>query len=121
MLLDLGQKRRAARLQEFDRARIGVVEGGKFEDAIPDIQSFIGLFSGQDAPISEGSIDEIVEEQKKRATQDLLETLPLYGPIPFANVVVGLLQAYMLRETNVKDICVELASRAHRQHVGRRQ
>jgi hypothetical protein len=31
------------------------------------------------------------------------------GPLRFATVVVRLLQAFMLRETNVKDICVDLA------------
>lgn len=66
------------------------------------------LFAGLDEDAA-GDIDDIVEEQRQRATQDLLDTLPLYGPMPFSNVVVGLLQAYMLRETNVKDICVELA------------
>lgn len=68
----------------------------------------LDLFAGQ-TDEAEGDIDDIVEEQRQLATQDLLDTLPLYGPIPFSNVVVGLLQAYMLRETNVKDICVELA------------
>jgi hypothetical protein len=31
------------------------------------------------------------------------------GPPRFATVVVRSLQAFMLRETNVKDICVDLA------------
>jgi hypothetical protein len=31
------------------------------------------------------------------------------GPLRFATVVVRLLQAFILRETNVKDICVDLA------------
>ncbi|MBY0566014.1 MAG: three-Cys-motif partner protein TcmP [Hyphomonadaceae bacterium] len=69
----------------------------------------LDLFSSHEAQIVEGSIDQIVEEQMVLATNDLLETLPLYGPFAFSSVVVGLLQAYMLRETNVKDICVTLA------------
>ena len=32
-----------------------------------------------------------------------------YGAFQFSAVMAGLLQAYMLRETNVKDICVTLA------------
>jgi hypothetical protein len=35
--------------------------------------------------------------------------LTLNGPSHFSKVVVELLQAYMLRENNVKDICVDLA------------
>jgi hypothetical protein len=31
------------------------------------------------------------------------------GPLKFDDVTTRLLQAYMLRETNVKDICVDLA------------
>lgn len=69
----------------------------------------LDLFASHDAEIVEGSIDQIVEDQITLATKDLLETLPIYGPIAFSSVVVGLLQAYMLRETNVKDICVTLA------------
>jgi hypothetical protein len=32
-----------------------------------------------------------------------------FGPFQFSQVVAGLLQAYMLRETNIKDLCVALA------------
>jgi three-Cys-motif partner protein len=67
------------------------------------------LFASHQAELQEASIDEIVQEQKALASDDLIATLPLYGPVRFATVVSGLLQAYMLRETNVKDICVELA------------
>jgi hypothetical protein len=38
-----------------------------------------------------------------------MSALPSSGPMQFPQVVVRLLQAYMLRETNVKDICVDLA------------
>jgi hypothetical protein len=39
----------------------------------------------------------------------LMVALSQQGPLRFATVVVRLLQAFMLRETNVKDICVDLA------------
>jgi three-Cys-motif partner protein len=67
------------------------------------------LFAGHDAEVQEATLDEIVEAQKALATVDLLETLARRGPVRFAVVVTGLLQAYMLRETNIKDICIELA------------
>jgi hypothetical protein len=71
--------------------------------------SIVDLFAGHQAQVQEATIDEIVEEQKALASADLMATLPLYGQLSFSSVVVGLLQAHMLRATNVKDICVELA------------
>jgi three-Cys-motif partner protein len=67
------------------------------------------LFSGLDADIQETTIDEIVEEQKALASHDILKFLGELGPIPFSKVWPIILQAYMLRVTNVKDICVDLA------------
>ena len=68
----------------------------------------VDLFAGHQAQVQEATIDEIVDEQKALASADLIATLSLYGPLNFSSVVAGLLQAYMLRETNVKDICVDL-------------
>ncbi len=67
------------------------------------------LFSGLDADVQETTIDEIVEEQKALAAHDVLKLLRELGPMYFSKVWVILLQAYMLRVTNVKDICVDLA------------
>jgi three-Cys-motif partner protein len=67
------------------------------------------LFAGHDAHVKEAAIDEIVDEQKTLASVDVMAMLSQHGPLTFANVVDRLLQAFMLRETNVKDICVELA------------
>lgn len=69
------------------------------------------LFSGLDANVQETTIDEIVEEQKTLASDDILNILHEFGPIPFAGLWEMILQAYMLRVTNVKDICVDLAKR----------
>ena len=66
------------------------------------------LFAGHHAEIQEATIDEIVVEQAEMASSELIELLTPYG-VPFSIIVVTLLQAYMLRETNVKDICVALA------------
>jgi three-Cys-motif partner protein len=67
------------------------------------------LFAGYEAKIQEATIDEIVEGQKRLATGDLLEILALVRSAPFSTVVQWLLEPYILRETNVKDICVELS------------
>ena len=67
------------------------------------------LFSGLDADVQETTIDEIVREQKALASHDLLNILREVGPIRFSEVWEIILQAYMLRVTNVKDICVDLA------------
>jgi len=67
------------------------------------------LFSGLDADVQETTIDEIVEEQKTLAARDTLKLLGELGPTYFQKTWVLLLQAYMLRVTNVKDICVDLA------------
>jgi hypothetical protein len=54
------------------------------------------------------TIDDEVKEQKILATNDLLETLK-DSSLEFSAVWTTLLEARMLRLTNVKDICVELA------------
>ena len=54
-------------------------------------------------------MDDIVKEQMTLAKERLLQMLTQGGPRQFAKVVDALLQALILRETNVKDICVELA------------
>ncbi len=69
----------------------------------------VDLFAGHQAEVQEATIHEIVDEQKALASADLMATLSLYGPLQFSSVVVRLLQAYMLRETNVRDICSDLA------------
>ena len=67
------------------------------------------MFADHEADIRETSVDEIVAEQKEAASARLLEIFETNPEIKFSKVVSGLLQAFMLRETNVKDICVELA------------
>jgi three-Cys-motif partner protein len=67
------------------------------------------LFAGHQAQVKEATIDDIVDEQKALASADLMASLRLDRPSDFSAVVDRLLQAYMLRETNVKDICVNLA------------
>ena len=67
------------------------------------------LFANLDADHHEASIDEIVAEQKVLAKERLLEMLGEAASRRFANVADAIMQPFMLRETNVKDMCVELA------------
>jgi three-Cys-motif partner protein len=93
-----------AALREHARSRANAKERQREErSSTPD------LFAGHQAEVQEATIDEIVNEQKVLASIDLTAALALHGPLQFSGVVVRLLQAYMLRETNVKDICVDLA------------
>lgn len=68
----------------------------------------IDLFSGYQATVQELTIDEIVEEQMTVASTELLSILSKVGELTFRSVLAQLLQPYILRETNVKDICVKL-------------
>jgi three-Cys-motif partner protein len=69
----------------------------------------VDLFAGHQAEIKEATIDEIVLEQKSLAKTRLVEILSQHQAVKFSSVVSRLLQPFMLRETNVKDICVDLA------------
>lgn len=67
------------------------------------------LFAGHQAEVQQATIDEIVAEQKTLALNDLMAMLLQRGPSQFSDVVARLIQTYMLRETDIKDICVDLA------------
>jgi three-Cys-motif partner protein len=67
------------------------------------------LFADHHAEVQEATIDQIVEAQKELAAAEVKAILLRCSPCPFSNLVAMLLEAYMLRETNVKDICVDLA------------
>jgi three-Cys-motif partner protein len=67
------------------------------------------LFAAHEAQVQQATIDEIVEDQKALASADLMDELQRSGPLAFSHIVVTALESYMLRETNVKDVCVDLA------------
>ncbi len=58
--------------------------------------------------MSEASIEELVAVQRVLAKARLLELIDASGPLPFERLVGVLLEEFMIRETDVKDICVEL-------------
>jgi len=67
------------------------------------------LFSGFEADVQVTTIDQIVGEQKALASQETVRILHEFGAMSFSNIWELLLRAYMLRVTNVKDVCVDLA------------
>jgi three-Cys-motif partner protein len=70
------------------------------------------LFADFEAAQKEASIDDLVDEQKALAKEMLLDMLSTAsGGIVFVGILDAILQAFMLRETNVKDMCVELAKK----------
>ena len=66
------------------------------------------MFAEHHGEVNEATVDQIVEIHKSLAAADLVAALA-NGPMPFSSVVERLLRTYMLRETNVKDICVALS------------
>jgi len=91
-------------LRQHARARAGARERRRAERLNVD-----DLFASHEAEVQEATIDEIVGEQIRLASADLIESLQTHKSARFSNVVAAVLEAYMLRETNVKDICVNLA------------
>lgn len=67
------------------------------------------LFSKDKIDRKEASIDELVYENKGKALNALLEILKGDKILSFEEVIKWALPAYMLRETDIKDICLELA------------
>jgi three-Cys-motif partner protein len=67
------------------------------------------MFAGQHADFRESNFDQLVTEQSALATEGIVRDLRQRGDMKFAVVVSKSLQAFMLRETNIKDICVSLA------------
>jgi hypothetical protein len=78
--------------------------GVTYLDAMPE------LFPGHEADVQEASVDDLVSEQKKGAMAEMQNQLAARLSMPFSEVVDGALEAFMLRETNIKDICVDLAT-----------
>jgi hypothetical protein len=69
----------------------------------------LDLFAGMDADRQELSFEDLIEEQKAKASEELLAQLNKTGSMRFSRVWSLLLGPYMLRVTNIKDICVRLA------------
>jgi three-Cys-motif partner protein len=66
------------------------------------------LFSDHAADVSEASIEKLVHEQRVSAKARLLELLGASGSLTFEKILGVLLEEFMIRETDLKDICVDL-------------
>jgi len=67
------------------------------------------MFPETHATVKETSIYEHIAEQSTTASATLLQILERNGEVGFEKVLSEILERYMLRETNVKDMCLELA------------
>jgi three-Cys-motif partner protein len=67
------------------------------------------FFADVEADIQEATVDELVLEQKALTKDQLRNSMVAGSKAKFSDIVDSVLQAFMLRETNVKDICVDLA------------
>jgi three-Cys-motif partner protein len=66
------------------------------------------LFGAHDADVSEATIEELVAKQKEGAKARMLEMLRTKEPQRFEQLLGVLLEEFMIRETDLKNICVEL-------------
>ncbi len=98
------------RQTEYDALRLHERNRANAQERLREKRTGISdLFSGHQASVNESTIDEIVEEQSGLASDAIMKILSTRGNARFDSVLVELLEAFMLRETNVKDICVALA------------
>ena len=101
---------KAFRQTEYDALRQHAKNRASVKERSREERSHtVDLFSSYQAEVQEATIGQIVDEQKKLASDHLVKALGVSGPLSFSTVVIALLQAYMLRETNIRDICVDLA------------
>jgi three-Cys-motif partner protein len=73
-----------------------------------EVSGSTDMFAGIDAAVQSERVDDFVNAEKVRAT-DFVFTMLADGPKSFLDVWVAVLQEFVLRVTNVKDICCSLA------------
>ena len=66
------------------------------------------MFSGQSMP-EENTLEELVDSIRATATVWTRAHLSDVGPVKFDDLCVAMLQLFMLRVTDAKDICVAMA------------
>ena len=74
-----------------------------------DVSGMNDMFSDHDDAESERMVERSIDAQLDLASDALLRLLSSGGELSFDQLVARLLELFMLRETNVRDICVSLA------------
>lgn len=101
---------KAFRQTEYDALRFHVRNRGSAQERKREKQTGMAdLFAGHQASVRESDFDQTVQEQKELASAELMKILRSRKNVRFEDVLIELLESYMLRETNIKDICVQLA------------
>lgn len=113
--LAYGTKNRAGliafRQTEYDALKQHAVARAAAKGRKREEKTGVGdMFAGLEDKFHEASIDDIVQEQMTLAKVHIKDMLAVKPTLKFADVVDSVLEAFMLRETNVKTICVELAN-----------
>lgn len=67
------------------------------------------MFVEHDAEVQESSVEDDVAADMERAAPQILEIVARAGAVEFSNVAGAIMETYMLKETNVKNVVVRLA------------
>lgn len=67
------------------------------------------MFTVHEAEVQENTFNDVVDAQKMQAKTYLLRVLTEHPSLEFSDVLSRLLHPFMIRETDVEDICVALA------------
>ncbi len=101
---------KAFRQTEWDALREHARNRAAAKDRRRELKTgIVDLFGDHTADISEASIEDLVGQHKASAKIRVLDVLGSHGPLQFEILVGLLLEEFMIRETDLKDICVELA------------
>lgn len=70
----------------------------------------VDMFAGWHADVKERGVEDIVAEEMRAAEERIVAFVRSNKATKFQDIAARAMQALMLRETNVKDICVRLAA-----------
>ncbi|WP_187272607.1 three-Cys-motif partner protein TcmP [Methylobacterium sp. WL9] len=90
-----------------EQARLRVGAGVRRQE---EKTGLVDMFAGWHADVKERGVDDIVTEEMHLAEGRIISFLQARGPTRFQDVAARAMQALMLRETNVKNVCVKLAN-----------
>lgn len=101
---------KAFRQIEYDALRVHAKNRANAKERKRESKTGVAdLFAQHDAQMHESEIDEIVAQASVNASHEVLSLLAGAGSVPFIKISAEIMQTHPLRETNVKDLLVELA------------
>jgi three-Cys-motif partner protein len=101
---------KAFRATEYDALRLHARNRALAKDRKrQEGTGIVDLFANHQADVSEASIDDVVAGEVKKATEYIKQLIVQHRKLQFTALVDAALETFVLRETNVKDICVALS------------